>query len=1087
MRLAAAAACALLLAAAVAASPASDLSAFGYDPKANPSAVVTSGNARFTVLSNYLVRMEYSSSASFEDGPTLAVVNRNTPVVQFTQSTSNGVLTITTPAVTVNYHTGQEFNANSLTATTTAGGNWYFGQYDDKNLFGTIKSLDLLCNPTLNCSQNSDMRIHKESLHCTWGVVSQNGWAVYDDSNNYLMNGDWFDNSARSSSTTDIYFFGHGKNFKAAAQDLNRIAGKQPLTHKSLYGSWYTRWFDFTNDDIQGIVDNYKKAGLPLDTLILDMNWHTKDSWTGYSWDKELYPVPSDTVAFAHNQGLRIGANLHDAVGFGPWEDQYSTMANAVGIDPSSKQTVPFMPLNKTYMHTMEDSVLKALGFDVWWIDWQQGGNVGGTEGQQMNPTFITDHVRSTDSIRRGENKRDQILARWGGMGTQRYPVGFSGDVSQLSWQCMAYQPYFSATAANVGYGHISNDLVGPAGDHELHVRWMQFGSYSPILRIHDRGMSSGGCWGSDSCAIVNMWFLPFKYLDAIRSAMLERSALQPYIYNAQRLAYDTGLTMVRPMYYDFSAEPEAYTVLTPNGGGQYMFGDDMFVDVITKASTESSGLVQWGTWIPPGTWYDDVFGEVVTGPQTLNRQYMLNDVPRFIRAGAVIPRVANPTEIGVAGGAYTEVDWSVYPGATSGAGRMYEDDGASLDYISGKYAVTYAAWSLSGTTYTITIKAANGSFTGLPANRQLRVILVGVPPLSSATVGGVPVNYVRFPAAGQASYTYDGRTGSAIVALGSQSTASDVTVTADLVQADTNPSMTRRMKVFAKRAAEGKRVTDDYQATPFETVAGPGNVKQAGARAGYISAVAGTSPSTAVGLMGLNYWNLITEAIAEYGGSPGPTPLPTVQMQYLLQFFDHQRGDMLLCATEECVATNGNYQLMWIDGWQAQSGDAGKTALYDYYDSDYADNWATTQSTSPQSGYTAAFFSDGAVFDTSNGGAGKNCIDVYYLAATQDHLTTSCPEGAQWATDNGYTKVSSCIGYTYASQPGATSAERPSLASAQAHVDEIRKKFRLAKQGGAIAKPPKKAKKIIKKGKVMGSNDDPTAIATQIFQSMTG
>ena len=318
--------------------------------------------------------------------------------------------------------------------STTAGANWYFSQYDDQNLFGTIKSLDLLCNPTLNCSLNSDMRIHYESLHCTWGVVSKNGWTVYDDSKNYLMSSDWFDNSARSTNFADIYFFGHGTNFKAAVQDLNRIAGKQPLTHKSLYGSWYTRWFDFSNDDVENIIGNYRKTGLPLDTLILDMNWHKKDSWTGFSWDKELYPVPQDTVNFAHSQGLRIGANLHDAVGFGPWEDEYVAMANAVGIDPTSKQTVPFMPLNKSYMHTMEDSVLAKLGFDVWWIDWQQGGMVGGTDGFQMNPTFITDHVRATDSIRRGENKRDQILARWGGMGSQRYPVGFSGDVQSLSW-----------------------------------------------------------------------------------------------------------------------------------------------------------------------------------------------------------------------------------------------------------------------------------------------------------------------------------------------------------------------------------------------------------------------------------------------------------------------------------------------------------------------------------------------------------------------------------------------------------------------------------------------------------------------------
>jgi alpha-glucosidase (family GH31 glycosyl hydrolase) len=1101
---------AALLLAFAAAAPLNDLKPFGYQPLANPGAIVTSGNARFTVLSNYLIRMEYSASATFEDRATLAIVNRKTTTPSFTQTTgSNGALNIQTSGLTLTYQPGQPFTAASLTATMSGGGNWYWGQQDNQNLLGTIKSLDELCNPTLNCTQNANYRVHSESLHCTWGVVSRGGWTTYDDSGNYILSGvegQWFDVGLKSVSDVDVYLFAHGTDYKAAVFDLMQIAGKQQLTHKHLLGSWYTRWFDFDNDDVQRIIQNYKDNRIPLDVLILDMNWHTKFSWTGYSWDKTLFPVPSDTIAFLKSQGLKVGANLHDAVGFGYWEDGYTTMATAMGLDPNTQNTVIFQPLNETYMHTMEDSVLKELGFDVWWIDWQQGGNFGGCTGEHMNPTFITDHVRSTDPIRRGENVRGNILARWGGMGTQRYPVGFSGDVSQLSWECFAYQPYFVATAANVGYGTISNDLVGPPNDHELHTRWMQFGAFSPIMRIHDRGMSSGSCWGSGSCGIVDLWYLPSQYLDAIREAMIERSALQPYIYTMTRATYDTGLALVRPMYYEFPSHSSAYQ-MSSGGNAQYMFGNDMFVAPITTQSQMACAdgcLVQSSVWLPPGTWYDEVFGELVSGDTTTNQLYTIYDVPRFVRAGAVIPRVSNPTDTGVAGTTYPFVDWRIYPGSSSGSGRMYEDDGSSLDYITGGFAYTTASYSVSGTTVTVTVSASNGSYTGQPTSRNFRIVLVGVLPLSSATLNSNAVSYVRFPTLGQVSHTYDGKSASVIIDVGSQSTASSFTVTATFVQQDTSPSATARMKVFAHRAALAKRTTDDYQMTPFETTPGPGYLKQAAARAGYISAVVAQHPSIAPPLMGQPYLNLINLALAELGGSPGPTPMPSPTDVIVVQLYSHQRGDTLLCASVACIATNMNYQILFMEGYQPAATEADATTLYDYFSESSGDNWATTSSSPPATGYSAAIFDDGLVL--SQAGPNRACLNVYYLESTGDHLTTAAVLGQQWATEFGYTLNQTCVGYVYVNEPTSGGTKQATQQEAAQYVARVRKEHVVAKAQGAATeilgakkvselqtaltqqadghKKPKTARKL---GDGPFGDADPTSIAIQYLQSLTG
>ena len=196
------------------------------------------------------------------------------------------------------------------------------------------------------------------------------------------------------------------------------------------------------------------------------MSRHTKDGspdgWTGYTWDKRVLPNHKTLNRWLKSQSLMIGANLHDNEGVGPNEAEYPAACAALGIDPATNQTIPFSVANETLMMAVEDNVLKPLhangsGIDFWWIDWQQGGKQGGAPGGRANPTIWLNKVRSTDPKRWGSKERALILARWGGMGNHRYQVGFSGDIGDkgpdLSWSNLAYQPYFSASGSNVGFG----------------------------------------------------------------------------------------------------------------------------------------------------------------------------------------------------------------------------------------------------------------------------------------------------------------------------------------------------------------------------------------------------------------------------------------------------------------------------------------------------------------------------------------------------------------------------------------------------------------------------------------------------------
>ena len=174
-------------------------------------------------------------------------------------------------------------------------------------------------------------------------------------------------------------------------------------------GVWFSRWYDYTTEEAARIVQDYELRTLPLDVLVLDMNWHTKNDWTGYSWDRKLYGYPEDAVAYAKHRGLAVTLNLHDANGVNPWEERYADICVAVGC--SQGDPIPFSITNETIMYALEDTVLKPLeedGVDFWWIDWQQGEkDAGGAAGFKMNPTIWTAHIRSTDANRRRQEQHN--------------------------------------------------------------------------------------------------------------------------------------------------------------------------------------------------------------------------------------------------------------------------------------------------------------------------------------------------------------------------------------------------------------------------------------------------------------------------------------------------------------------------------------------------------------------------------------------------------------------------------------------------------------------------------------------------------
>jgi hypothetical protein len=700
------------------------------DPGPHPKAVLRVGNARFTWLGASVLRLEWAEDGVFEDRASLVAVNRWIEPPAWRSWAEGDWTVMSSQDVELRYRGGTgPFAEDNLLVRVRRDGRevrWCPGAASRGNLGGTVRTLD-----------GAEGRIGLGA-----GLLSTDGWVWLDDSGTPLLNGEdppWVE-PRRRGVRTDGYLLLHGKRFREALGDWARIGGRVPLPPRFAFGTWWSRYWPYTDAELIRLVEDFGKNGLPLDVLLVDMDWHEtfelrwgrgeldaagqKKGWTGYTWNPAYFPEPEAFLSQMHRRGVRVALNLHPASGVQPWEDRYPEVASALGVDPESGAWLPFRLEDPEFARVYLERLIRPLesqGVDFWWLDWQQWSE---TEVQGLNPTMWLNHVFFTHMERVGE-RRPLILHRFGGLGSHRYQVGFSGDVAS-NWTVLAMEPEFTATAANVLYGYWSHDIgghePGPVG-WELYVRWLQFGALSPILRTHATRHPD---------AERRVWAFPPRAAKAMTRAVLLRSSLVPYLYTAGRVAFDTGVSVLRPLYHDWPEQSEAY-----ERRDQYLLGPDLVVAPVT-APLEPDGQAHRTLWLPPGRWIEWDSGVALEGGQVLERSFALDEIPLFVRAGAVLPRAVEGTRAGDSGGPLVV---SVFRGA-DGQGWLYEDSGDDLGYQRGELRWTpmRTRWSPDGSHLDVQVGPATGTFPGAPAARDVRIRVHGVPPPRSVAVGSASV-----------------------------------------------------------------------------------------------------------------------------------------------------------------------------------------------------------------------------------------------------------------------------------------------------------------------------------------------------------
>ena len=698
-------------------------------PVALPENTITGEKYRFTVLLPGLVRMEYSPEGIYEDRASQTAFYRDFPKCEYTYQKENGVLTLKTANLQLTYRENMPFSHESLQISLiiTPATAWCYGD-DFEDLGGTVKTLDTVDG----------------AIPLGRGVVSQNGFSVLDDSQTLVLEDDgWI--GLRCENTVDTYFFGFGHDYLGAVQALYKLTGNPPMLPAYALGNWWSRYHAYTQQEYCDLMDRFHEEDVPFSISVVDMDWHMvkipknkkvaeeseygdgswfRNGWTGYSWNKELFPDYKGFLKFLKERNLHTALNLHPHAGVCPHEDMYEEMAEKCGIDPKSGKRIPFNILSKEFMQNYFDVLHHPYendGVDFWWMDWQQGADYWwiherNKPGQyqdpreRLDPLWMLNHLHILDISRNG--KRPLFFSRFAGPGSHRYPVGFSGD-TVISWESLNFQPYFTACASNVGYSWWSHDIGGHFGgnrDDELVTRWIQCGVFSPINRLHSSNSpflsKEPWCYGSEEQEVMKKW-------------LRLRHNLFPYLYTMNYRNHIEGIPLVQPMYYTHPECKDAYTV--PN---QYWFGSQLMVAPITEKMDRASKNGKVTAWLPKGDWFDFFTGLHYASAQgrKMNLHRDIQTIPVLAKAGAIVPmarfaqhdnRLFNSPDLEV----------TVFPGADGGF-CLYEDGGDYGNQQIGGYATTQM--TLDWAKGCFMISPAQGDTSQIPNIRNWKINLRG-------------------------------------------------------------------------------------------------------------------------------------------------------------------------------------------------------------------------------------------------------------------------------------------------------------------------------------------------------------------------
>ena len=655
--------------------------------KTNVSTVFSGDNYRITILSETLVRLEYNEQGVFEDRPTEIVNNRSFKNVAIKTTENNGILLIETAYFILEYAMGKSFPGNKI----LPGGNlkvtlknaddkvWWYGNPEARNFGGTYSSLDGM-----------------ESIKLEQGLYSTDGFATIDDSESFVI--DEGGGIMQRESGIDIYVFAYNTDFDKALTDYFTLTGFPAFIPRYALGVWYSKNDLMNQEYITELASEFKQNNVPLSILYLNHWFSEGDAYvpSGYTWHSKLYPNPKQMIDHLHEQNIKLGLYVNPAYGIYPKEAMYEKAAEYLNV--ANNEVIKTNPASAVWIDVylkLFIQPLEALGVDFFVNDYHT---------DSLTTLSLLNRYQFLDANRTFE-KRAMLLARNGMKAAHRFPVHYTGNLN-VSYKTLAMLPRFNMAAANVGLSWISNDIGGFTGgieDPELYRRFVQFGTFSPILRLNADG-------GRYYKRVPWKWDVKTR---AIASEYLRlRHKLIPYLYSEAYRYHEDGTPLVRPLYYQDESLYDSVLY-----GNQYYFGSQLLVAPITTPSDELIKRSILRTYLPEGMWYDFQTGKRYRGNNYYISFYKDEGYPVFAKAGSIIP-LNNDEELTTKNPG--SIEFYVFPGS-NGNYDLYEDDGETNMYKQGHFSNTSIEFTYEPNQYTLNMRPTAGKMNVIPATRDYK------------------------------------------------------------------------------------------------------------------------------------------------------------------------------------------------------------------------------------------------------------------------------------------------------------------------------------------------------------------------------
>jgi alpha-D-xyloside xylohydrolase len=705
------------------------------------------GMLKIQVCSDSIVHVLYSASSSFSSLPDYVVVKKDWSGAKWSLNQTESDVTLTTDVLqvvverkdgSITYRTADgaqllQEGSRKLTPAQVNGEDTHRAE-SFFNVYGSHEALYGLGQHQAGVwnyrGESVDISQDNSNISVPF-LVSSKGYGLYWNNDSRSRFNNRFANymyvTSEVADVIDYYFF-YGPDLDKVIADYRELTGQAPMFGRWAYGFWQCKNRYKSQDEILGVAKKYRELHIPADNIVQDWFWWNRKG--EFVFNKN-YPDPKGMVDELHRDNFHLMISIWPF--FEPGSTNYDYMdQHGWFVDKFKFAKPPYHtngmavydatnPEARKFYWDRIDKSLFSIGVDAWWMDTTEPETEGQEDNILLNRKLAAGSgnryvnvfpLMDTGAVYEGQRsasdkKRVYILSRSAFSGTQRNSVtAWSGDINSDFFTLRRQIPAglnfalsgFPYWTTDVG-GFVSGNPDDPAY-RELFVRWFQFGTFSPILRVHGtRHPDENELWSYGLAAqkiLVNF--------DRLRYRLL------PYIYSLAWKTTSEGYTPMRPLVMDFRTDDRAANI-----GDQFLYGPAILVNPVTEPAATLRQL-----YLPSAKWYDFWAGTAVQGGRMVEAAAPLERIPLYVRAGSILPlgpdvewsteKPADPIEL------------RIYRGA-DGDFKLYEDENDNYDYERGVYATIPLHWNDSSGI--LTIGDRKGEFPGMLQRRTFRVVFV--------------------------------------------------------------------------------------------------------------------------------------------------------------------------------------------------------------------------------------------------------------------------------------------------------------------------------------------------------------------------